>query len=231
MRIIYLMASHFSKPYREESLYYSLLSIRNNTVHPSCVYLSYSTVTGTEMEESKKQKLIEAMLPIPLYIYFQGTQKFQFQHYDKLTKFVEDDDIVCFQDDDDMCYPEKIEQIQKYFEKYPNSILVKHLTSTFLEMGSEMAKFPIEANANRYCFSSFRNEHWAFAVKGKIFKEFFEYKIDSNLSLRETLVRNINNVNLLYVDLLFVEWIDINHGSFYTIPVPLIYYRRKFQST
>lgn len=94
-----LMASHLGSEFRYFSIKKSLESIKRQTISPHSVLISYSY----ELEKPNTQEWVEILHPIPLLLFEHNVKTSQFSHYTVLSKHIDNNDIICFLDDDDLC--------------------------------------------------------------------------------------------------------------------------------
>ena len=113
--IVVLIASHLNVAERYETIKYALTSLHNSTRKPDHVYISCSyALSAPNVDEWS-----EILGSIPHTIILQEKKLLQFEHYYYLSRKVNDTDIMCFLDDDDMYHPEKIRRVYDYFSEVP----------------------------------------------------------------------------------------------------------------
>lgn len=163
MKLKILIASHLNEPLRHETIKDALTSIKNNTEPPEHVYISCSYKIKPNIEEWSK-----ILKNIPHTIILQEKRMLQFQHYHYLSKYIEDDDIVCFLDDDDLYYPNKIKTIKYLFKNYLLNQneepikFIRHKSKVFF--GNDASK----------TYDCTLDEYFTLNIIGRCFKAFFE---------------------------------------------------------
>lgn len=101
-RIVVLIASHINDNSRIKLLKRAINSVNNNKRKPDAIYLSISSDVGDVSDFNN------------VTIIHHNKRKLQFEHLKFLTKYVKDDDIVCFLDDDDYYDRKKLDIVHKH---------------------------------------------------------------------------------------------------------------------
>lgn len=119
-RVIVLIATHLACKERYEYIKRALGSLRENK--PDHVYVSCSYDQGPPDVNS----WIEALGNNNLTVLLQPERLLQFEHYQILSKYCLDNDIVNFLDDDDLYHPDKIKSVKSYFKDHPEIEVIHH---------------------------------------------------------------------------------------------------------
>jgi hypothetical protein len=155
---VVIIASHLENIKRYNELCCAVRSLSQQTVKPDKVFLSYS---GPYINE---QNLRDILGGIETVILHNIVKTRQFRHYYYIEKYIKDDDIVMFLDDDDLYHPLKVEKTKDHFTANQSSEVLKHDFNIFTKMdGGEVV----------YEESYSTVEHWSLAVRGYLFKKFF----------------------------------------------------------
>ena len=167
MAIKVLMASHLNCDARYKTIEWALKSIED--AKPDHIYLSCS------YENGKKPML--PILSCPYSFYFHENRKLQFEHFQFLLQFVDDNDIVCFLDDDDLMTPDKISIVSENF-KDPNVNVIRHLIAPFEFFQEEPTISRVENI--KVSFSCMFWEYCSLCIRGFKFKEWFKENYNFN---------------------------------------------------
>jgi hypothetical protein len=216
-----LTASHVDSVLRLD-LYYALLqSIKESTVSPTTMLLSYSCEDGLRYDEDKIRSILH---PIPIIITFSEKRLLQFQHFERLLPYIEDSDILAFCDDDDLIHPDKICDMVTHFTDFPNSVF-KHAAIVF----PSETKLVLNTEDICVCSPTYKvNEYWLYCITGKVFKSFFH---------PSTVITKECDIELFYSDMLdqyggnmdmvFSGYICIKYEDILQTTDKVLYYHRK----
>lgn len=206
MAIKVLMASHLGSTFRYATIKTALQSIANQTRQPDEVLIAYSY----KLDAPDEEEWTRILSPIPLRTVKSSTQQHQFHHYKNLTTMVDDDDLVCFLDDDDLYHPDKI---QKVFDAYKSPRFKGVIRHNYRAFFDEDGLYP---NQSTHYGNTRNNEYCCCAVSGRIFKDFFEtdhYKTWPSTGLH-------------MLDVTFNVWIGSSMFSSYILNEDLLYVRK-----
>lgn len=152
-------------------------------------------------------------------LFYSKEKKRQFEHFHflHLNASIEDDDIVCFLDDDDSYHPEKVEKVQKAFKNYTKLDGIRHCSVKFGDpWSSNESEVPNEKNS----FSSpINNEYCNLCITGSLFHEWFDNcKLFTNLPFDE-LIKEFKS----WTDCIFTS--SFNHRHIENIKDVLLFIR------
>lgn len=132
---------------------------------------------------------------ITMHLYKHDLRMYQFEGYLFLSKFVNDDDIVIFSDDDDIFHPHRISDIINIFWQNDYQI-VEHDNIGFGNITSNVITYEeLMQNENEHTFICVP-EYFRFAMKGNIYK--------SNLEFYKKTTGNA----LSFFDIIFAHHVD-----------------------
>jgi hypothetical protein len=206
------MASHQNIPERAELTEYALKSIAKGTSKPDKVLISYS---GHRINEDSWSAILQ---DIPHVILYSDKPLLQFDHYERLGRYVSDDDIVMFCDDDDLYHPDKVLKTREHMKREKCDIFIHgyakfHITQAEIDQGKMIDSYEdIVYNKEVLPCSGLVIEYTAQAVKGRIFKSFFPISDE----LRERHGK--------FIDLHFGLWLK-KQGKIFELAKILYYYR------
>ena len=207
-----MIAAHLERVERHEIIQYALRSVSNQTEKPDKVLISYS---GTKADEDRWRVILR---DIETIILFCEEKQPQFRHLSYLEKYVEDDDVVMFLDDDDMYHEKKVEITKQFMVGITTSVF--HTWTGFYTEPSHYYTITTPLEAEKYV-NVIRDtrEFWATAVRGKCFKLFFTHHPKLTTSFEETMEVWKGQVDLIFNICIVKDDLDP------IIKTPLYYHR------
>lgn len=163
-RIVVIIASNQNVIERTKTLESALKSIQKNIRHPDHVYVSYSG------EYAEEKKWADVLISVPHNFFYHPQRKLQFEHYQYLTQYIKDDDILCFLDDDDLYDPKKIKLTYDYFCEHKDVDVISHNYLLFMSKEKLIEDTEDIDKSTKVCIL---NEHWTLTVVGAKFKDWF----------------------------------------------------------
>lgn len=167
LRVVVLIASHLNTHERHETIKYALESVRDGTRKPDHVYISCSY--QDQVPDILAWSGILAYIDHTILI--QNKRLLQFEHYNILSKRVQDDDIICFLDDDDLYHPNKIQKVHTHFSLFPNTQVIHHRWCIFGFLEPALTTKSVKQIKDTQLGSV--EEYWSKSVKGWLFKDWF----------------------------------------------------------
>jgi len=170
----------------------SLHSIAAQTRAPHAVFISYSFALQPP-DENEWRSILNT---IPLITLKHTTKQYQIDHYKHLLAYINDDDIVCFLEDDDLYTPNKIEKVWDAFNQHPIRI-ARHCLGSFKSLN------PTEKDSLDNIRPLDITEHYSYCIIGAILKEFFKTTayIDHSPKLRG------------FTDLILTAWLQYTYNN------------------
>jgi len=212
MIIKVLMASHLGSLFRYDTIKRALKSIADQTQTPDFVLLAYSY----DHHEPDIAEWVSILGNIPLVTIKSSTKLCQFDHYKNLLELVDDTDLICFLDDDDLYRPDKIETISNIVQKSDFKGIIRHIYWEFYDAGDEVLCDKDDLSIK---FLLYRAEFWTFCIYGFILKKFFDNEF----------YPEYYSVNPHLVDVYFAVWIDSCYKPIIKLcEKPLMYSRKNF---
>jgi hypothetical protein len=164
MKNVVLMASHIRSEKRFEYLQKAIDSLIFQTMKPHAFYLSISfdEKFSNLKEKIRTRELSEHFI---FNLFIQQNSLTQFQHYDYIKNFIDDDCIVSFLDDDDLYHKDKILLVNEYFKKnlVNDDVIIMHPSKIIDENNNDMGIIPV-------C-----KEYWSKSLSGRKFKQIIKY--------------------------------------------------------
>lgn len=218
---IVLLASHLTNPLRKKTIQYALQSVAEQTIKPDKVMISYS---GDKNDEENWRKILNQ---IDTDIFYHPNQRQQFEHYFFLHKFVKDDDVVMFLDDDDLYNLSKVERTKQEFTNNPAIDYLQHKIRRFGQpydpekiIHGTTSQIQDMLDTGYKIERSF--EYHTKAVRGKLFKDFFN--VPTQAVQNKTFQQLLDEYKGI-TDLAFNVYVDAEAKHKHKIDDVLYYYR------